>query len=169
MLDELRRDVVRHGKVTNPAVWPLMVYRAGRSLDALPRPLRKLGARIYGLACLGLEITLGTVLYRETEIGDGLHLIHGSNIRVHPRAVLGKRVRLNHGVTIGMQHRVEGLPRIGNDVLIGAGAVVLGPISIGDGAVISACSLVVNDVPPGKIAMGVPARPLPERPRGALA
>lgn len=162
MLSELRADISRHEKLTNPAVWPLLVYRVGRAVNTLPGPLSKIGSRIYGLACLGLELTTGTVLYREMEIGSELHLIHGGNIHVHPKVVIGDRVSINHNVTIGMQHRTEGLPRIGNDVLIGAGATILGPVTIGDGAVIAAGSLVINDVPPGRTALGVPARPLPE-------
>jgi serine O-acetyltransferase len=103
------------------------------------------------------------VLHRETEIGDGLLLVHAHNIKIHPKAVIGARVRLNHDVTIGVQHETEGAPTIGDDVLIGAGAKVLGPIKIGNGAVIAANSLVISDIPAGHTAMGVPARPLPLR------
>jgi serine O-acetyltransferase len=54
-----------------------------------------------------------------------------------------------------------GVPKIGNDVFIGTGAAVLGPITIGDGARIAANSLVIADVPPGMLAMGVPAKNYP--------
>jgi len=161
--DGLRADIARHQKLTNPASWPLIVHRLGRAARSLPRPLEAIGSRVYGLACIGLELTIGTVLYRETEIGEGLLLIHGSNIKIHPGAVLGARVALNHNVTIGVPLRGEGTPRIGNDVTIGTGATILGSITIGDGANIAAGSLVVSDIPPGATAMGVPARPLPER------
>ena len=60
-------------------------------------------------------------------------------------------------VTVGM-NMGDGTPKIGNDVYIGAGEKVLGDITIGDGAVIAANSLVINDVPPGAMAIGVPAR-----------
>jgi serine O-acetyltransferase len=153
------------GKTTlrDPTTWPMLVYRFGRAARELPPPLRTIGSRLYGAAKLGLDITIGTVLHRETEIGDGLFLIHAHNIKVHPKAVLGARVRLNHDVTIGVQHETEGAPIIGDDVLIGAGAKVLGPIRIGDGAVIAANSLVISDIPAGHTAMGVPARPLPRK------
>jgi len=163
MIRELVAEARRHGGLRQPTSWPLVVRRLGLAADRLPAPLDVIGSKLYGLACLGLELTVGTVLHRETHIGENLHLIHGTNIRIHPDAVLGARVGINHSVTIGVQHRVEGAPRIGNDVLIGAGAIILGPVTIGDGAVICAGSLVINDIPPGKMAMGVPARPLPDR------
>jgi serine O-acetyltransferase len=145
----------------DPETWPMLVYRFGRAAHKLPPPLRVIGSRVYGAAMLGLNLTIGTVLHRETEIGEGLMLIHPHNIKVHPKAVLGARVSLNHDVTIGMQHETDGAPTIGDDVLIGAGAKILGPITIGDGAVIAANSLVISDIPAGHTAMGVPARPLP--------
>lgn len=147
----------------DPASWPMLVYRFGRAARKLPPPLRTIGSRLYGAAKLGLDVTIGTVLHRETEIGEGLLLIHAHNIKIHPNAVIGARVRLNHDVTIGVQHETEGAPTIGDDVLIGAGAKVLGPIKIGDGAVIAANSLVISDIPAHHTAMGVPARPLPRK------
>jgi len=150
-------------KLSDPTMWPLHLYRFGRAVDRLPGPLRAIGSRLYGVAKLGLDLTLGTVLHRETVIGEGLVLVHPHNIKVHPEAVLGNRVRLNHDVTIGESPGATGLPRIGNDVLIGAGAKILGAVTIGDGAVIAANSLVISDIPAGQVAMGVPARPLPQK------
>ena len=150
-------------KLSNPATWPLLVHRFGRAAQRLPQPLRAIGSRVYGAAKLGLDLTIGTVLHRETEIGEGLVLIHAHNIKIHPTAVIGARVRINHDVTIGMQPDSRVAPRIGNDVLVGAGAKILGAITIGDGATIAANSLVISDIPAGHTAMGVPARPLPQR------
>jgi serine O-acetyltransferase len=163
MIAELRADMQRHKGLGEPESWPLVVRRLGRAAQKLPRPLAVIGSKLYGLACLGLELTLGTVLHRETEIGEGLYLVHGSNIKIHPQAVLGARVALNHNVTIGLHHSLDGAPRIGDDVFIGTGATILGPVTIGDGAIIAAGSVVMNDIPAGATALGVPARPLPER------
>jgi len=170
LLRELRGDVARHRKLTNPAVWPLIVRRLGRANEQLPAPARAIGRRLYSLAAFGLDMTLGTVLHRETEIGDDLVLIHAGSIKIHTESVLGDRVVLNHEVTLGSHHhQVTGAPRIGNDVFIGAGAKILGPVTIGDGAVIAANSLVVTDIPPGVTAMGVPARAVPKQTREPAA
>jgi serine O-acetyltransferase len=103
-----------------------------------------------------------------------------TNIEIHPGAVIGRRFFIDHGagVVIGetseigddvlMYHGVllggvtlqkkKRHPTIGNNVMIGAGTIVLGPIHIGDGARIGAASLVIKDVPECAVAIGVPAR-----------
>jgi maltose O-acetyltransferase len=63
-------------------------------------------------------------------------------------------------VTIGTRHKGGGVPVVGSDVVVGAGAVILGGISIGDGAVIGANSVVTRDVAPGSTVVGAPARPI---------
>jgi acetyltransferase-like isoleucine patch superfamily enzyme len=107
------------------------------------------------------EIATGVSIPRELEVGEGLHLIHAANIRIHPSAVIGERVGIMHDVTIGTGLDEPGAPVIGDDVFIGAGAKIVGPVRIGAGARIAANSLVVSDVPPGATAIGVPARAVP--------
>jgi serine O-acetyltransferase len=77
--------------------------------------------------------------------------------------VLGDRVRLMGNNTIGAA-RDDGSPTIGNDVEIGCGARILGPVRIGHGAVIGANAVVLHDVPDGATAVGVPARILTRAP-----
>jgi serine O-acetyltransferase len=161
-----REDVRRHEGWSDPAVWPLLVHRLGRTCDELPAPLRKLASKLYGATALGVELATGTRLHRETEVGEGLHLIHGRNVRVHPRAVIGARVTLMHDVTIGTGMDDPRAPVLEDDVFVGAGAKILGGVRIGRGARIAANSLVITDIPPGARAMGVPARPLPTRTTG---
>ena len=93
------------------------------------------------------------------EIGGGLYISHVGGVVLHHRAVIGKNCDLSHQVTIGTAGlgRTD-VPRIGHDVSIGAGAVLIGNIEVGDGAHIAANSLVNRDVPPGATAMGVPAK-----------
>jgi serine O-acetyltransferase len=93
-------------------------------------------------------------------VGEEFHLIHWGNTKIHPGVVIGNRVGIMHDVTLGTTMERPGVPRIGNDVFIGAGAKILGPVTIGDGAVVAANSLVLSDVPPGATAVGVPARVL---------
>ena len=72
---------------------------------------------------------------------------------------MGERCSISQGVTIGvLGGERDGVPRLGNDVYIGAGAKILGPVTIGDGAIVGANAVVLEDVPPGATAVGVPAR-----------
>jgi serine O-acetyltransferase len=163
MIDELRRDYARHGgQLRHTGLWAIAVYRLGRWTTEAPRPTRWAANRLYGALSLGVEVGLGVVLPRSTSIGRDLRIMHGASIRVHPDVVIGDRVTIMHEVTLGLNEGAdgqrEGAPRIGNDVFIGAGAKILGPVTIGDGALIGANSLVVTDVPAGATAVGVPAR-----------
>ncbi|MEZ5458846.1 MAG: hypothetical protein R3E65_05920 [Steroidobacteraceae bacterium] len=79
------------------------------------------------------------------------------SLSIHPDTVIGDDVGVMHNVTIGTNMSTT-VPTIGNGVFIGVGAVILGGVKIGDGARIAANSLVISDVPPGSVAMGVPAR-----------
>lgn len=160
MFDQLRKDYARHGRsLLAPALWTLAVYRFGRwSLGLRCAPLRWCAGKLYGLAFLWIEITTGNNLHREIEIGDDFHLIHSGNVRLHPQSVIGDRVGIMHNVTLGTNMERVGAPRIGHDVFIGSGAVILGGVTVGDGARVAANSLVLSDVPPGTTAIGVPAR-----------
>jgi serine O-acetyltransferase len=103
----------------------------------------------------------GIDLDRNTQVGRGLHIVHGGMVHIHPRTVIGDRVGIMHGVTLGT-NMGDGAPVVGSDVFIGCHASVLGGVKIGDGARIAANSLVISDVPPGAVAIGVPARVGPD-------
>ena len=159
ILDDLRADYRRHGgSLRNPAFWAIATYRFGNWADDLPGPLRWVGGKVYGVSLLWVEMTSGILFNREVRVGADFHLVHAGNIKIHPGAVIGDRVGIMHDVTIGTTPERNGAPVIGNDVFIGAGAKVLGPVKIGDRARIAANSLVVSDVPPDTTAIGVPAK-----------
>jgi serine O-acetyltransferase len=158
LIEQLKRDYVHHGKTWgNIAYWAVLTYRVGRWSETRPQPFRWLGGKVYGAMFLFVEITSGITLHREARIGRDCHLVHAGNIKVHPGCVIGDRVGIMQDVTLGEGER-PGAPVIGDDVFIGAGAKVLGPIHIGNGARIAANSLVITDVPDGATAIGVPAR-----------
>ncbi|MCA9611462.1 MAG: serine acetyltransferase [Sandaracinus sp.] len=159
----LRKDVQRHEGWSDPAVWPLLVHRLGCAAQELPGPLRRVGSKLYGATALAVEIATGSRLHRETALGAELRLVHGRNVLVHPAAVIGDRVTLMHDVTLGTGAADEGAPVLEDDVFVGAGAKILGPVRVGRGAHIAANSLVVTDIPAEAHVMGVPARPLPKR------
>ena len=112
-----------------------IISHLGRFLTAIEiHPGARIGRRFF------IDHGAGVVIGETTEIGDDVLLYQG--------VVLG-------GVSLKKEKRH---PTIGNNVMIGAGTIVLGPVSIGNGAKIGAASLVVRDVPSNSVAVGVPAR-----------
>ncbi|MCC8183067.1 MAG: serine O-acetyltransferase [Clostridiales bacterium] len=101
----------------------------------------------------GIEIHPGAT------IGRRLVIDHGMGIVIGETAELGDDVLLYQGVTLGGTGKDQGKrhPTIGNNVLIGSGAKVLGPFKVGDGARIAANAVVLQEVPPDATAVGVPA------------
>ena len=102
----------------------------------------------------GIEIHPGAT------IGRRLVIDHGSGIVIGETTQIGDDVLLYQGVTLGGTGKDHGKrhPTIGNNVLIGAGAKVLGPFTVGDNARVAAGAVVLNPVPPDSTAVGVPAR-----------
>lgn len=92
-----------------------------------------------------------------TSIGGGLRMPHnGLGVVVHPNVIIGNDVTIRQNVTIGGSNG-SGVPIIKDNVIIGAGAVLLGDIVIGESARIGANAVVLTDVPPRHTAVGVPA------------
>lgn len=160
MFENIREDYEVHGRsIRNRAFWAMVTYRYGRWARGLPSPfLRSIAGMIYGALYVWTGIVTGVHMPREVTIGRRFHIIHADgSLSIHPDTVIGDDVGVMHNVTIGTNMSTA-VPTIGNNVFIGVGAVVLGGIKVGDGARIAANSLVISDVPPGSVAMGVPAR-----------
>ena len=117
-----------------------------------------IGSPIWLLYRFTFRWILGIDIPEKVSLGKGCQVCHGIGLIVHPRTVLGNNVKLHQNTTIGAAVSGGRPPRIGNDVVVGANSVVLGEISIGDGAVIAAGSVVVNDVPENAIVAGNPAK-----------
>ena len=106
------------------------------------------------------------------QIGGGLRLPHPNGIVIHPNVVMGPNCMIFQQVNLGSNRGSgrgrsgTGVPVIGGHVDIGPGARLLGGITIGDHAVIGANAVVLQDVPPGATAVGVPARILPPKEEG---
>ncbi len=107
------------------------------------------------------------IIGRGADFGPGLVLIHSTGIVINGRVRGGSNVHLEHQVTIGAERRQ--CPVLGDDVFIGAGAKILGSITIGDGTRIGANAVVLHDVPPYATAVGIPARVVRVRERRASA
>ena len=108
------------------------------------------------------QILFSVSIGKNVRIGGGLHLAHGQ-IVLDGLTTLGQNVSISPFVLVGLSNRdalvfeLAG-PTIGNDVHLGAGARILGPIRVGDRVKIGANSVVVNDVPDDHVAVGVPAK-----------
>ncbi len=92
-------------------------------------------------------------------IGDNLFIDHGAGIVIGETAIVGNNVTIYHGVTLGGTGKDKGKrhPTVEDDVLLGAGVKVLGPITIGHGSRVGANSTVLADIPPNATAVGSPA------------
>jgi serine O-acetyltransferase len=98
-------------------------------------------------------------------IGRRVVIEHQSGIVIHGNSVIGDECVIRQGCTLGNKtlDRPHDAPRLGNRVNVGAGAKILGAVTVGDDAVIGANSVVLKDVPAGMIAVGLPAMNVPPR------
>ena len=104
------------------------------------------------------SICCNCIIGRGAEFGPGFVLIHATGVVINGQVVGGENIFIEHQVTIGAERRQS--PRIGNNVFIGAGAKVIGQITVGDHSRIGANAVVLDDVAPGATVVGVPARPV---------
>jgi len=152
----LKRDPAARNRVevilTYPGVHALIAYRFAHALDRRGLPL---AARM--LSHLARMLT-GVEIHPKAVIGQGLFIDHGMGVVIGETAVIGDRCHLLQGVTLGgtSTRREKRHPTLGNDVLVGAGAKLIGAITVGDGARIGAGSVVVQSVPPHATVVGVP-------------
>ncbi|MCF4007071.1 serine O-acetyltransferase [Corynebacterium uropygiale] len=107
----------------------------------------------------------GIEIHPAATIGRRFFIDHGMGIVIGETAEIGDGVMLYHGVTLGGQvlTQTKRHPTIEDNVTIGAGAKVLGPIVVGEGSAVGANAVVTKDVPPNSIAIGIPATTRPRR------
>ncbi|MGC4029155.1 MAG: serine O-acetyltransferase [Steroidobacteraceae bacterium] len=169
MFENVRADFKSHGsRWESFGFWCLLVYRFGRWRYRIkPRLLRKPFSFLYRLLYMMIRGFTGIELPCEVQIGKNFIIDHFGSIVVSGYTKFGDNCRIRTGVVIGLA-RVEEpcAPTIGNNVDIGVGAKILGPITIGDNVRIGANAVVIRDVPSNSIAVGIPAvsRPLKEAP-----
>ena len=102
----------------------------------------------------------GIEIHPGAQIGHSIFIDHGMGVVIGETAEVGNRVVIYHGVTLGGtgHHTGKRHPTIGNDVFIGTGAKILGPITIGDHTKIGANSVVLKDMPEGATIVGIPGK-----------
>lgn len=131
------------------------LYKAG--IPVVPRLISHLGRFLTGIE-----------IHPAAKIGRGVFIDHGMGVVIGETAEVGDNVTMYQGVTLGGTGKQRGKrhPTVGNNVLIGVGAKVLGAIKIGDNARIGAGAVVLHDVPSNATAIGVPAKSVVFRPSG---
>jgi serine O-acetyltransferase len=155
--DPAARDV---GQLELIATWPgihaLIAHRIAHALDAagvalLPR-----------LISMVTRTLTGIEIHPAARIGSGLFIDHGTGVVIGETADIGNDVTLYQGVTLGGTGFATGKrhPTVQDNVTIGSGAKLLGPITIGHGAKIGANSVVITDVPPHSTVVGNPGHPV---------
>ena len=167
----LNADAYRYvGKSGGKAFWTAFRKYPGFRFTYFLRKVSFLGPRKHSLSFLPYlfyRIFLHRYRFRFgfdvsplTQIGPGLYLGHFGGLVVSPHAVLGSNVNLAQGVTIGATSRgiSKGAPTLGDRVWIGAHAIVVGKVTIGDDALIAPGAYVNFDVPPHSVVLGNPGR-----------
>ncbi len=140
--------------------WAVFQYRIANAVYKMRIPVLK---QVLTILCLlwqkVIEITTGISIPASAKIGHSFYIGHFGGIILNAKTSIGNNCNISQGVTIGVSGIGEkrGVPVIGNDVYVGANAVLAGNITIEDNVLIAACSLVNTDVDGNSIMIGVPA------------
>ena len=142
--------------LTYRGVQALLAHRVCHALHAAGVPLLPRFIAYMTTAVTGVEI------HPAARIGRGLFIDHGVGVVIGETAEVGYDVTIYQGVTLGGTGFARGKrhPTVGNEVMIGAGSALLGPIVIGDRSKIGANSVVIHDVPPNSTVVGNPGHPV---------
>ncbi|HXP28732.1 MAG TPA: serine O-acetyltransferase [Solirubrobacteraceae bacterium] len=170
VVKELRRDLQAArtrdpaargvGQVELVTTWPgihaLIAHRIAHAMDAAGVPL------LPRLISMVTRMLTGIEIHPAAQIGSGLFIDHGTGVVIGETADIGNDVTLYQGVTLGGTGFATGKrhPTVQDNVTIGSGAKLLGPITIGHGAKIGANSVVITDVPPHSTVVGNPGHPV---------
>lgn len=167
---ELRRDI-KAVRERDPAAaevstaeiltqWPglhaLLMHRVAHALVTAEVPVAPRAIAYFSRALTGIEI------HPRAKIGDGMFIDHGIGVVIGETAEVGDNVTLYQGVTLGGTGFETGKrhPTVQDNVTIGSGAKLLGPITIGHGAKIGANTVVIHDAPPNSTVVGNPGHPV---------
>ena len=140
--------------LTYSGLHAIIFYRISHFIRMLKIPFIPRCISQFGRFLTGIEIHPGAT------IGKALFIDHGMGVVIGETSIIGDNVTIFQGVTLGGTGKERGKrhPTIGNDVVIGAGAKILGNITIGDNVQVGANAVVIRDVPPNSTVVGVPGR-----------
>jgi serine O-acetyltransferase len=142
--------------LTYPGVHAILAHRISHALHGADIPL---APRVLSNAS---RIVTGIEIHPAARIGNDFFVDHGTGVVIGETAEIGDRVTLFQGVTLGGTGFAAGKrhPTIEDNVTIGSGAKLLGPITVGHGAKVGANSVVIHDVPPNATVVGNPGHPV---------
>lgn len=166
MFDELRETIQAYMARDPAAKSPMEVYFLYPGLKAIRSHRRAHWFYTHNMPLIARAISqasrrrTGIEIHPGAKIGKRLVIDHGMGIVIGETAEIGDDCLIYHGVTLGGIGKDSGKrhPTIGNNVLIGTGAKVLGPFTVGDNSRIAANSVVLGEVPPDSTAVGIPAK-----------
>jgi serine O-acetyltransferase len=166
VFDNVRADFRAHGgSLGSQGFWAMVVYRYGRWRYAIKPPFLRLPfSMAYHILFKYIQIVAGIELPCEVRVGKNFTIDHFGGIVISGFARFGDNCRIRTGVVVGLAHADRPCaPVFGDNVDIGAGAKVLGPIVIGNNVLIGANAVVIRDVPDNSSVTGVPGRARPRR------
>jgi len=162
LIAQIREDLARYDSWTRPGFHALAAHRVGVWRWGLPKPVRAPVTAGYLLAQLLIRNVYSIELTSQTAVGRRLRLAHEGGVMIHPDVVIGDDCLIRQNVTIGIvSDDATVAPKIGDRVEIGAGAVIIGGVTIGDDARIGPNAVVTTNVPARGMAVATPARVIP--------
>jgi serine O-acetyltransferase len=156
----LREDLQTHdGNVWEQGFWAVAVHRLGNWRMGIPKLLRFPFTLLYRMLFKWVEWTCGITLPYTVKLGRRVRIWHHGGMILHA-ASIGNDVHIRQNTTFGIarKDKLFELPTIEDRVDIGCGAVILGSVTVGHDSTIGANAVVLKDVPPRSVAVGVPAK-----------
>jgi serine O-acetyltransferase len=169
----LRRDLRRYAPgarfpsiaaLLHHGAWASIGYRFAVAVERLPGPdvVRMLGRGVAKVLQLVMRTISNVDIPPAARIGPGLHIAHTGYVVVASGAIVGENCTLTPGVVLGHalggEHSRAGAPRLGDRVYVGPGAKIIGPIDVGDDALVGVGAVVTRSVPPRGVVLGNPGR-----------
>ena|SRR3989338_1465834 len=136
-----------------PSLWAIISFRVG----GIMMHIRFVRGLYIFLIWNPIRIITGIEIYPGTKIGENFYIKHFGGIFIHPKAVIGKDCLIFNNVTIGTDFDEKEFPLIGDNVVIGVGAKIIGGLKIGDNVTVGANAVVTKDIPEAATVFGNPA------------
>jgi serine O-acetyltransferase len=167
LLELLIEDFNTHDKeLTSPGFWAVAAHHVGERIDRIePALLRRPLGTLQSAFATAVDWVWGIQVPRQTKLGRRVHIWHFGSTLLNARSI-GNDVHIRHDTTVGPVRSVDGkkleaLPIIEDSVDLGSGTCVMGGVTVGEGAVICANTVVLEAVPAGATVFGVPGRIIP--------